>query len=337
MEYILVTGGLGFIGSHTCLELLNNNYNVIIVDNLYNSKIDTYFKLQTLSGIRDSRLLFYNRDLLTESIEDIFDKHYISNVIHFAGLKSVSESVKLPLLYYESNIQMTINLLKVMNEYECKNIIFSSSACVYGNSNWGELGFSESDKVGQNIINSYGRTKYIIEHILQDLYLSDKEWSITILRYFNPVGAHESGMLGEDPNDIPNNLMPYILKVAKGIYPFLSIYGNDYPTSDGTCVRDFIHVVDLAKGHIAALKNMNNSVNIYNLGSGVGISVKQIVDTFININSLTNFEYKFVERRSGDSVISFANVQKAKAELKWQTEKTLEDICRDAYRYCINN
>lgn len=335
MQTILVTGGLGFIGSHTCVELLLRDYNVIVIDNLSNSKPDVFDKIKQIVNDHGN-ITFYKGDLLNISdIKSIFICHDIHAVIHFAGLKAVNESIAKPLNYYYSNIVMTLNLLNVMVEHNCKNIIFSSSATVYGNK---ESPLKESVQTGQEITNPYGKTKYFIENILQDLWQADQTWSIVILRYFNPVGAHESGLIGEDPNDIPNNLMPYVLNVSVGKSPVLNIYGNDYDTIDGTCVRDFIHIVDLAKGHLASTKKLNETgIHIYNLGTGTGTSVLELITAFKKINNMPNYPYKFTDRRTGDISICFANVDKVRNELGWTAKKSIEDACYDAFKFASIN
>lgn len=328
---ILVTGGLGFIGSHTCVELIGKGHEVIIVDNLYNSKEDVAEKIEKISG---AKVKLYKYDLLEkEKIEEIFEENKIDAVIHFAGYKAVGESVKKPLMYYSNNLGSTINLLEVMQKYNVKKLVFSSSATVYGDP--GCPKYVEEMGRGETT-NPYGTTKAMIEKILEDLYASDNSWDISILRYFNPVGAHESGLIGEEPNGIPNNLMPYVMKVASGKLEILSIFGNDYPTVDGTGVRDYIHVVDLAKGHVCALDKMKKGLNIYNLGSGKGVSVMELVTTFEKVNDL-KVNYKIVERRAGDLAEYYADPTKALNELEWKTEKTLEDICRDSWKYEKNN
>ncbi len=328
---ILVTGGLGFIGSHTCVELSKNGHEVIIVDNLYNSKEEVIEKLEQITG---KRFKLYKYDLLEkEKLEEIFKENEIDAVIHFAGYKAVGESVKKPLMYYSNNLGSTINLLEVMGKYDVKKLVFSSSATVYGDP--GNPKYVEEMGRGETT-NPYGTTKAMIEKILEDLYASDNSWDISILRYFNPVGAHESGLIGEEPNGIPNNLMPYVMKVAAGKLEILSIFGNDYPTIDGTGVRDFIHVVDLAKGHVCALDKMKKGLNIYNLGSGKGVSVMELVTTFEKVNNI-KVSYKIVERRPGDLPEYYADPSKALRELEWKTEKTLEDICRDSWNYEKNN
>ena len=327
---ILVTGGLGYIGSHTCVELDKNGYEIVIVDNLYNSKIEVLDSLEVLTG---KRFKFYEYDLTDKSkVEEIFEKEQIDGVIHFAGYKAVGESVREPLMYYSNNLISTINLVEVMKEKNVKNIVFSSSATIYGDP--GTPKYVEEMGRGKTT-NPYGTTKCMIEQILEDLYASDKTWNITLLRYFNPVGAHESGLIGEEPNGIPNNLMPYVMKVASGKLEALSIFGNDYDTQDGTCRRDFIHVVDLAKGHVKALEHLGD-LKIFNLGSGVPVSVLELVNTFEKVNNL-KLNYKFAPRRDGDLKEFYADPTKALNELGWKTEKTLEEICRDAWNYEKNH
>lgn len=330
---ILVTGGCGFIGSHTCVELLENGYDITIIDNLCNSKADIVDKIKSITH---KDFTFYEGDLRNkELLTTIFEQEKIDAVIHFAGLKAVNESVKKPLMYYDNNLTSTLTLLEVMEKFNCKNIVFSSSSTVYGVQECPLIESMERKKT----TNPYGETKSVIERIMEDLYHSDPTWTITLLRYFNPVGAHESGLIGEDPNGIPNNLMPYILKVATQELPQLTIYGNDYPTEDGTCIRDYIHVVDLAKGHLAALNHAHNHPNnifTYNLGSGKGISVTEIVTTFEKVNNI-KLNYVYGPRREGDIPIVYADPSKALKELNWQTTKTLEDMCKDSYHYIISN
>ena len=330
---VLVTGGLGYIGSHTCVELLKEKNDVIVIDNLSNSKIDVKDKICEITG---RNIKFYEGDMLDKNLLDsIFKENTIDAVIHFAGFKAVGESVKKPLMYYRNNIDSTLNLLEVMGKYNCKNLVFSSSATVYGLQDTPRYVETMEKRTPSS---PYGKTKTMIEEILEDLYISDSEWNITILRYFNPIGAHESGLIGEDPNGIPNNLMPYILKVAAHELECLTIFGNDYDTPDGTCIRDYIHVVDLAKGHIKALDKMVASpskVNIYNLGSGNGVSVKEIVDTFEIVNGI-QLNYCYGERREGDLEANFADASKALRELNWKTEKSLDDMCRDAWNFKNN-
>lgn len=328
---ILVTGGTGYIGSHTAVELIQAGHEVEILDNLFNSKIGVLDIIEELTGVRPK---FYEVDLLdAEGTEKVFADNNYDAVIHFAGLKAVGESVEQPLRYYENNITGTVNLLKSMSAHGVKKIIFSSSATVYGDP--GVDSFTEDLPTGQGITNPYGRTKYMIEEILKDVCVADSEFSATILRYFNPVGAHSSGKLGEDPNGRPNNLMPIVMKVATGEYPELSVYGDDYPTEDGTCVRDYIHVVDLAKGHLAALDNMASGVQIYNLGSGKGTSVLEMIAAFEKASG-EKLPYKIVGRRAGDLPTLYANPEKALSELGWKTELTIDDAMTDTLRYLRN-
>ncbi len=324
---ILVTGGLGFIGSHTVVELAKANFEIVIVDNLYNSKEDVLEKLEKITG---KKFKLYKYDLCNkEKIEEIFKENQIDAVIHFAGYKAVGESVREPLMYYSNNLISTLNLLEVMKKYNVKKFVFSSSATVYGEPKTPKC--TENMNRGETT-NPYGTTKAMIEKILEDLYASDNSWNITLLRYFNPVGAHESGLIGEEPNGIPNNLMPYIMKVASGKLEKLNIFGNDYPTIDGTGVRDYIHVVDLAKGHVKAIQNAPDGLNIYNLGSGKGISVLELVTTFEKVNNV-KVNYQIVDRRPGDIAENYADPSEALKELGWKTEKSIEDICRDAWNY----
>lgn len=328
---VLVTGGLGFIGSHTVVELLNENDEVIIVDNLYNSKIDVLENLEKITG---KKIKFYQYDLTQKDLVDkIFEENKIDSVIHFAGYKAVGESVREPLMYFFNNLISTMNLLESMKKNEVKKLVFSSSATVYGEQKVSK--YVETMKIG-NTTSPYGTTKVMIEKILEDLYASDNSWNITLLRYFNPVGAHESGLIGEDPKGVPNNLMPYVMKVAAGKLEQLSIFGDDYPTPDGTCIRDYIHVVDLAKGHVKALQKAPSGLNVYNLGSGKGVSVLELVNTFEKVNNL-KVNYKIVDRRPGDLPEFYADSTKALKELGWKTNKTLEDICKDTWNYQKNN
>lgn len=327
---ILVTGGTGYIGSHTVVELLNKNKEVVVLDNFVNSNPDVVEKIKQITG-KDFK--FYEVDLLDkEKLEQVFEENKITEVIHFAGLKAVGESVQKPLEYYTNNIIGTLVLLEVMRKYNCKKIVFSSSATVYGDQ--GVAVYSEEMKRGETT-NPYGTTKSMIEKILEDVYVADKEWGIVLLRYFNPVGAHESGLIGDNPNGKPNNLMPFIQKVAMGKLPELSIFGNDYPTKDGTCVRDFIHVVDLSLGHINALEKIEKEeagIFTYNLGTGVGYSVLDLVTTFEKVNNM-KLLYKIAERRAGDLPEFYANPVKAQEELGWTATKTLEDMCRDSWNF----
>lgn len=329
---ILVTGGTGYIGSHTAVELLNSNYEIIIVDNLSNSKIEVVDKIKQITG-KDFK--FYQIDLRDkDKLSNIFKENKIDAVIHFAGLKAVGESVEKPLLYYRNNLDSTLTLCEVMNEYNVKKLVFSSSATVYGSQK--VLPIKETASLSTT--NPYGSTKLFIEYILDDIYKSDNEWSIIKLRYFNPVGAHVSGIIGEDPNGIPNNLMPYISKVATKELPYLNIFGNDYNTKDGTGVRDYIHVVDLAKGHLKALEYINNNKGsiAVNLGTGVGYSVLDIVKSYEKVNNI-EIPYKIVDRRDGDIEECYADPSKAYELLNWKTEKTLDDMVKSAYNYVINN
>lgn len=329
---VLVTGGMGYIGSHTVVELLENNYEVVIVDNLVNSKIDVLDKIEKITG---KRPIFYQYDLCNyQDLETIFKENKIDVVIHFAGLKAVGESCEKPLLYYQNNLISTMNLLDIMAKYNCKRLVFSSSATVYGKPK--SLPIQEDFPLSTT--NPYGSTKLFIEYMLKDLYKADPTWSIAILRYFNPIGAHQSYLLGENPNGIPNNLMPYIVKVATKELNHLNIFGNDYDTKDGTGVRDYIHVVDLAKGHIKAVEKVltTNKVDCYNLGTGVGYSVLEMVELFKKVNKV-DVPYKIVERRSGDISSCYADPTYALKELGFKAEKTLEDMVRDSYQFVVNN
>lgn len=327
-EKILVTGGTGYIGSHTTVELLNEGYDVEILDNLYNSKITVLDRIEELTGKKPK---FHKVDLLDDvKLNEVFAEGNFTSVIHFAGLKAVGESVEKPLEYYENNIVGTINLLKAMKKYNAKKIIFSSSATVYGDQGVGIL--DESMTTGTGITNPYGETKFMIEQILKDVALADPDFEVTLLRYFNPVGNHPSGLLGEDPSGRPNNLMPIIMKVAKGEIAELSIFGDDYPTPDGSCIRDYIHVVDLAKGHLAALKNLKSGTSIYNLGTGKGTSVFEMVSAFEEASG-EKLPHKVVERRPGDLAELCANPQKAERELNWKTALTVADAMRDTLKF----
>lgn len=331
MKRILVTGGTGYIGSHTVIELLKRDYEIDIVDNLFNSKITVLDKIEEISGKRPN---FYKIDLLDfEKIEELFKNNQYDLVMHFAGLKAVGESVEKPLKYYENNVGGTINLLKCMQKYGVNKIIFSSSATVYGEQPIPKL--DETMPTGMGITNPYGETKHIIEEILKDVAESDNKFEAVILRYFNPVGNHPSGLIGEDPNDIPNNLMPIIMKVSRGEIEELSVYGDDYPTPDGSGVRDFIHVVDLARGHVAAIDKMKPGVLIYNLGTGKGTSVFEMIKAFEKASG-KKLPYKVVGRRAGDLAEMFADPSKAEKELGWKTELTVEDAMRDTINY-LNN
>ncbi|MFJ7747164.1 UDP-glucose 4-epimerase GalE [Peribacillus sp. NPDC097295] len=329
---ILITGGAGFIGSHTCVELLNEGYEIIVVDNFSNSKPESLKRVSKLTG---KLIKFYQIDLLKQDLlEKVFQDNQIEAVIHFAGLKAVGESVNFPLKYYENNITSTIILCELMQKYKVKKLVFSSSATVYGMPE--KVPISEGSPL--KALNPYGRTKLMIEEILQDLYFSDTEWRISILRYFNPIGAHESGEIGEDPNGIPNNLMPYITKVAVGQLEELQIYGKDYSTIDGTGVRDYIHVVDLAQGHVLALDKIKKStgIHIFNLGTGKGYSVLEVVSAFETATGV-KIPFKITQPRSGDAAICYANPLKAEKELNWIAKKTIHDMCEDSWRWQSRN
>lgn len=329
---ILVTGGLGFIGSHTCVELLNAGYEVVVVDNLSNSKIDVVDKIKKITG---KSLIFYQDDVCdSKALEKIFSKEQIDAVIHFAAYKAVGESVAKPLMYYRNNLDSTLTLLEVMNKNNCKKFVFSSSATVYGSPK--ELPIKEDSLLSTT--NPYGTTKLMIEQILKDVCIADSQFSAVVLRYFNPIGAHESGLIGENPKGIPNNLMPYIVRVATKELEVLSIFGNDYDTPDGTGVRDYIHVVDLALGHLKAIEKANEMVGIkyYNLGTGIGYSVLDIVNSFEKVNGV-KVPYKIVDRRPGDIAACYADPKKAYDELGWKAKKGIEDMCRDSYNFILNN
>ena len=328
---ILVTGGLGFIGSHTVVELLNDDYEVVVIDNLYNSNLSVIDKIKAITGKDFS---FYQDDVCDEdALEKIFTDHKIDAVIHFAGYKAVGESVKKPIMYYENNLVSTLHLCKKMKEHDCHNIIFSSSATVYGNPE--VLPITEDSKVG-GTTNPYGTTKLMIERILKDITVSDPDFHVIALRYFNPIGAHSSGLIGEVPNGIPNNLMPYIVRVASGELEILSIFGDDYDTLDGTGVRDYIHVVDLAKGHLKALEAISNleGMHYYNLGTGTGYSVLDLVKAFERVNGV-KVPYKIVERREGDIASCYADASLALKELGWKAELGLDDMMRDSYQFIL--
>ncbi|MEI6580376.1 MAG: UDP-glucose 4-epimerase GalE [Eubacteriales bacterium] len=330
---ILVTGGTGYIGSHTCVELLTAGFDIIILDNLSNSKRESLERVKDLGG---AALKFYECDIRDRAgLDRIFAENKIEAVIHFAGLKSVGESCKMPLEYYENNVGGTITLCEAMSAAGCKKIVFSSSATVYGSENPSPL--SEDMPLGKTT-NPYGTTKFFIERILQDLYAADNDWSISLLRYFNPIGAHKSGKIGENPNGIPNNLMPYIAQVAIGKLSFLTVNGNDYDTPDGTGVRDYIHVVDLALGHIKALEKVlkGSGCDIYNLGTGKGYSVLDTVAAFERASHV-KIPYKFGPRRDGDIATCYSNPQKAFKELGWKATRDLNEMCEDTWRWQSQN
>lgn len=332
MKTILVTGGAGYIGSHTVVDLLENNYDVVIIDNFSNSKPKV---LENIKKITNKEFKFYEGNVQDkELIEKIFTENKIDGVIHFAALKAVGESVEKPLEYYHNNLFSTITLLEVMKKYNSKNFVFSSSATVYGVPKTLPL----KEDAPLSVSNPYGATKLMIEDILKDLYASDNSWNIVILRYFNPVGCHSSHLIGEDPNGIPNNLMPYINQVACGKLDYLRVFGNDYDTIDGTGVRDYIHVVDLAQGHLKALDKARKftGVETYNLGTGTGYSVLQIVKAFEDATGV-EVKYKIVDRRPGDIATCYADPSKAKNDLGWEAKKGIEEMCKDSWRFTSNN
>jgi UDP-glucose 4-epimerase len=323
---ILVTGGAGYIGSHTCVALLNEGQNVIIADNLINSKAETIDKIKQITN---KNITFYKVDITEEAkVEIIFKNHKIDAIIHFAGLKAVGESVEKPLEYYYNNLLSTMVLCKMCKKYNVNKFVFSSSATVYGDN---KVPFTETMEL-KSTTNPYGETKAMIERILTDIAKANHNFSVALLRYFNPVGAHESGLIGESPNGTPNNLMPYITKVAKGELKKLHIFGNDYPTEDGTGVRDYIHVMDLAEGHVAALNKLTPGIHIFNLGTGKGTSVMQLVKAFEETNDI-KIPYEIAPRRPGDIASCYANATKANIELQWKAKRNIKDMCRDAWRF----
>ena len=334
MATILVTGGAGYIGSHTCVELLNAGYDVVVVDNLCNSCRESLKRVEEITG---KTLTFYEVDLLDEPVLDsVFQNEKIDAVIHFAGLKAVGESVYKPLEYYHNNITGTLILCDVMRRYGCKSIVFSSSATVYGNPAF--VPITEECPKGE-ITNPYGRTKGMLEQILTDLHTADPEWKVMLLRYFNPIGAHKSGRIGENPKGIPNNLLPYITQVAVGRLVCLGVFVNDYDTPDGTCVRDYIHVVDLADGHVKALEKLGKEqggVWTYNLGTGVGYSVLDVIQAFEEANGL-KINYVFKERRAGDVPQCYADPSRAERELGWRAKYGIREMCEDSWRWQKNN
>ncbi|WP_428236806.1 UDP-glucose 4-epimerase GalE [Gracilimonas sp.] len=329
---VLVTGGAGYIGSHTVLELLNEGHQVIVVDNLSNSSEEALKRVKDITG---KQLTFYKEDLLNKNaLDQIFSDHEIDSVIHFAGYKAVGESVEKPLMYYNNNITSTLYLCELMKKHGVKSIVFSSSATVYGDPH--EVPITEDFPLSAT--NPYGRTKLFIEYILKDLHVADESWNIALLRYFNPVGAHKSGLIGEDPNDIPNNLMPFVSQVAVGKLEQLSVFGDDYPTPDGTGVRDYIHVVDLAIGHLKALEKLTSDPGlvIYNLGTGKGTSVLEMVKAFEKASG-KEVPYKITPRRPGDIAACYADPSKAEDELGWTAERGIEEMCRDAWKWQSEN
>lgn len=329
---ILITGGAGYIGSHTCVELLQAGYDLVVIDNLSNSNKESMVRVEQITG---KKIIFYEVDLLNKSnLEQVFLENKIEAVIHFAGLKAVGESVKAPLHYYQNNLNGTINLCNIMENFGVYNLVFSSSATVYGLQQTVPL----TEDLHLKATNPYGRTKLMIEEILRDLYISNRHWSIAILRYFNPVGAHKSGLIGEDPNGIPNNLVPYITQVAISKLKYLKVFGSDYPTPDGTGVRDYIHVVDLAKGHLKALEKIIkwSGVEAYNLGTGNGYSVLDMVAAFERASGKT-IPFDVVDRRPGDVALSYADPSKAKRELNWEAKMGIDEMCRDSWKWQEKN
>ena len=329
---ILITGGTGYIGSHTIIELLNENHSVVVVDNLSNSSQESLRRVEEITG---SNIPFYQlavRD--KDALEQVFTAHSFDAAIHFAGLKSVGQSVSQPLNYYSNNIDSTLVLVEVMQKYNVKKFVFSSSATVYGTPE--ELPLKETSRVGVGITNPYGQTKFMIEQILRDLSVSDDSFEITLLRYFNPVGAHESGLIGEDPNDIPNNLLPYVSQVAVGKLEQVSVFGGDYDTPDGTGVRDYVHVVDLARGHVAALQHSQPGVETYNLCTGRGVSVLELIAAFSKAAG-KDIPYQIVGRRPGDVGSCYASPEKANSQINWKAEKSIEEACEDSWRWQSQN
>ncbi len=332
MKTILVTGGAGYIGSHTLIELINNNFEVVVIDNLANSSRESLRRVEQITG---HEIPFIEADVRDQSaLDDIFTTYDIDSVIHFAGLKAVGESVAKPLEYYDNNLVSTLALLEAMREHNVKQLVFSSSATVYGNPS--ELPLRETSTVGVGLTNPYGKTKYMIEQIIQDYCAADPTFEATILRYFNPIGAHESGQIGEDPNGIPNNLLPYVAQVAVGKLQGVGVFGNDYDTPDGTGVRDYIHVVDLARGHVAALQHMKAGANVYNLGTGSGTSVLEIIKAFSKACG-RDLPYEIKPRRTGDIAACYADCSKAERELGWRAELSIEQACADSWRWQSQN
>ncbi len=330
---VLVTGGAGYIGTHTCLELMSAGYEVVIVDNLVNSKETAVERVKQISG---REVKFYKIDILDKpALENVFLSERIDSVIHFAGLKAVGESVSIPLKYYHNNLTGTLILLELMQKYQVRNFVFSSSATVYGD----PVSVPISEEFALSVTNPYGRTKLMIEEMLQDLHHSNNSWNIALLRYFNPIGAHSSGLIGEDPNGIPNNLVPYIAQVAVGKHQEVKVFGNDYPTIDGTGVRDYIHVVDLAKGHVKAIEKLTNEhigIRPYNLGTGKGYSVLEVIQAFSKACG-KDIPYKIVGRRPGDIAACYAKTDRAQTELGWTAEKDIDEMCRDSWRWQSQN
>ena len=332
MKTILVTGGAGYIGSHTLIELINNNFEVVVIDNLANSSRESLRRVEQITG---HEIPFIEADVRDQSaLDDIFTTYDIDSVIHFAGLKAVGESVAKPLEYYDNNLVSTLALLEAMREHNVKQLVFSSSATVYGSPS--ELPLRETSTVGVGLTNPYGKTKYMIEQIIQDYCAADPTFEATILRYFNPIGAHQSGQIGEDPNGIPNNLLPYVAQVAVGKLQSVGVFGDDYDTPDGTGVRDYIHVVDLARGHVAALQHMKAGASIYNLGTGSGTSVLEIIKAFSKACG-RDLPYDIKPRRAGDIAACYADCSKAERELGWRAELSIEQACADSWRWQSQN
>ena len=332
MKTTLVTGGAGYIGSHTLIELINNNFEVVVIDNLANSSRESLRRVEQITG---HEIPFIEADVRDQSaLDDIFTTYDIDSVIHFAGLKAVGESVAKPLEYYDNNLVSTMTLLEAMREHNVKQLVFSSSATVYGSPS--ELPLRETSTVGVGLTNPYGKTKYMIEQIIQDYCAADPAFEATILRYFNPIGAHQSGQIGEDPNGIPNNLLPYVAQVAVGKLQSVGVFGNDYDTPDGTGVRDYIHVVDLARGHVAALQHMKAGASIYNLGTGNGTSVLEIIKAFSKACE-RDLPYEIKPRRAGDIATCYADCSKAERELGWRAELSIEQACADSWRWQSQN
>ena len=332
MKTILVTGGAGYIGSHTLIELINNNFEVVVIDNLANSSRESLRRVEQITG---HEIPFVEADVRDQSVlDDIFTTYSIDSVIHFAGLKAVGESVAKPLEYYDNNLVSTLALLEAMRKHSVKQLIFSSSATVYGSPS--ELPLRETSTVGVGLTNPYGKTKYMIEQIIQDYCAADPAFEATILRYFNPIGAHQSGQIGEDPNGIPNNLLPYVAQVAVGKLQSVGVFGNDYDTPDGTGVRDYIHVVDLARGHVATLQHIKAGANVYNLGTGSGTSVLEIIKAFSKACE-RDLPYEIKPRRAGDIAACYADCSKAERELGWRAELSIEQACADSWRWQSQN
>ena len=332
MKTILVTGGAGYIGSHTLIELINNNFEVVVIDNLANSSRESLRRVEQITG---HEIPFIEADVRDQSVlDDIFTTYSIDSVIHFAGLKAVGESVAKPLEYYDDNLVSTLALLEAMRKHSVKQLVFSSSATVYGSPS--ELPLRETSTVGVGLTNPYGKTKYMIEQIIQDYCAADPAFEATILRYFNPIGAHQSGQIGEDPNGIPNNLLPYVAQVAVGKLQSVGVFGDDYDTPDGTGVRDYIHVVDLARGHVAALQHMKAGANVYNLGTGSGTSVLEIIKAFSKACG-RDLPYEIKPRRAGDIAACYADCSKAERELGWRAELSIEQACADSWRWQSQN